>query len=447
MMIFKKAMPRRTFLRGAGAALALPFLDAMVPALAAGTDVSHPLRVGYIYLPTGRIQDAWIPATTGADYVMPATLQPLEPYRKNFLLLSNLDVKAGQGSHSGPCASYLTGVKPSKETNSVGVSVDQVVAKQLGKQTELASLEIGVDSPELAFGAVDGLAGYYTSTISWRNPTTPLPMQINPRKIFERLFGDTDSLDAEATRRRLDKKSSVLDHVSGRVNQLMQSVAASDRHKLEEYLDSVREIERSIQVAEAKTGQVNESPAAQVMRPAGIPDVYADHVKLMFDMMVLAYQTDMTRMITFMLGHEGSNRNYIELGAKDGHHSLTHHKGNPASIELVKKIELHQSTLLAHFIDKMQSIREGDRSLLDNSVIVMGSAHGDANLHLHTNVPVLVLGSAQNRIKSGRHIQYEKGTALSDLHLAVMDMAGVSPAEYLTEKSDASGILKGLDTV
>ena len=447
MMIFKKAMPRRTFLRGTGAALALPFLDAMVPAFAASDIGKSPLRIGYIYLPTGRIQEAWIPATTGADYVMPPSLQPLSAHRDKFLLLSNLDVKAGQGSHSGPCASYLTGVKPSKETNSVGVSVDQIIAKQFGKETELASLEIGVDSPELAFGAVDGLAGYYTSTISWRNPTTPLPMQINPRKVFERLFGDTDTLDAAATRLRLEKKSSVLDHVSGRVNQLMKSVAANDRHKLEEYLDSVRDIERSIQVAESKAANNEETAATDLKRPAGIPTVYADHVKLMFDMMVLAYQTDMTRMITFMLGHEGSNRNYIELGAKDGHHSLTHHKGNPVSIELVKKIELHQSTLLAHFIEKMQSVKEGDGSLLDNSVIVMGSAHGDSNLHLHTNVPVLVLGNAQNRIRTGRHIQYEKGTALSDLHLAVMDMAGVSAEEYLTEKSDASGILKGLDTV
>ncbi len=445
MMIFRKAMQRRTFLRGAGVAMALPFLDAMVPAFAASA--THPLRIGYIYLPTGRIPEAWIPATTGADYEMPATLQPLTAYRDQFLLLSNLDVKAGQGSHSGPCASYLTGIKPSKESNSVGISVDQVIAKQLASQTQLASLEIGVDSPELAFGAVDGLAGYYTSTISWRNPTTPLPMQINPRKVFERLFGDADTLDPEATRIRLAKKNSVLDHVTGRVNQLMSSVGAGDRHKLEEYLDSVRDIERSIQVAESKSAITDQKLVAELQRPAGIPPVYADHVKLMFDMMVLAYQTDMTRMITFMLGHEGSNRNYTELGAKDGHHSLTHHKGNPVSIELVKKIELHQSTLLAHFIEKMQSIKEGDGTLLDNSVIVMGGAHGDANLHLHTNIPVLVLGSAQNKIKSGRHIQYEKGTALSDLHLAVMDMAGVSPAEYLTEKTDASGILKGLDTV
>lgn len=447
MILLKKAMPRRSFLRGAGVALALPFLDAMVPALAASNPGKQPLRIGYIYLPTGRIQDAWIPKTAGAVYEMPPTLQPLAAYRDQFILLSNLDVKAGQGSHSGPCASYMTGVKPSKETNSVGISVDQIIAKQVGKETPLASLEIGVDSPELAFGAVDGLAGYYTSTVSWRNPTTPLPMQINPRKVFERLFGDTDTLDPDAMRLRLEKKSSVLDYVNSRVNRLMTSVGSSDRHKLEEYLDAVREIERSIQIAESRRDITDNSRMNDFSRPAGIPTVYADHVKLMFDMMVLAYQTDMTRMITFMLGHEGSNRNYLELGAKDGHHSLTHHKGNTRSIELVKKIELHQSELLAHFIQRMQSVREADSSLLDNSVIVMGSAHGDANLHLHTNIPVLVLGSAQNRIRTGRHIQYEKGTALSDLHLAVMDMARVSAEEYLTEKSDASGILKGLDTV
>ena len=446
MLIFKKALSRRTFLRGAGATLALPFLDAMVPALAAtGGMVRQPLRIGYIYLPTGRHMEDWIPAATGSDYAMSPTLKPLEKYRDQFLVLSGLDVKAGQGSHSGPCASYMTGMKPSKKTNTVGISVDQVIAKQIGEETQLASMELGVDPPEWAFNRVDGLAGYYTSTICWRNPATPLPTQINPRKVFERLFGDTDSLDPEAMQRRLQRKSSVLDEVSERVRRLMTSVNASDRHKLEEYLDSVRDIERSIEVAEAKTEESAEDlKALGLERPIGVPSLYADHVRLMFDMIVLAYQTDMTRMITFMLGHEGSNRNYLELGAKDGHHSLSHHKGNPESISLIRRIDLHQSELLAYFLEKMTSIREGDASLLDNSVIVTGGAHSDANLHLHTNVPMLVMGGAQGRIKPGRHIQY-RGEAVSDLHLAVMDMAGVSAREYLADGTDASGILKGLD--
>ncbi len=443
MLILKKAIPRRTFLRGAGATLALPFLDAMVPAMAAEMG-KQPLRIGYIYLNTGRHMDSWIPRTTGRDYEMSPTLAPLAKHRDDFLVLSGLDVVAGKGSHSGPCASYMTGVTPTKSESPVAVSVDQIIAKQIGEETQLASMELGVDPPEWAFNRVDGLAGYYTSTISWRNPHTPLPTQINPRKVFERLFGDTDSLDPVAMRRRLERKTSVLDEVSERVRRLMTGVNASDRYKLEEYLDSVREIERSIEVAERKTAESAVDFASMGLeRPVGIPSLYEDHVKIMFDMIVLAYQTDMTRMITFMMGHEGSNRNFLELGAKDGHHSLSHHKGNPESINLVKKIELHQSNLLAYFMDKMTSIKEGDSSLLDNSVIVTGGAHSDANLHLHDNVPMMVMGNAQGQLKTGEHIQY-KGEAVSDLHLAVMKMGNIDPAEFLTERSDASGVLKGI---
>jgi hypothetical protein len=443
MMIFKKAIPRRSFLRGAGATLALPFLDAMVPAFAAEMG-KQPLRIGYIYLNTGREMNSWIPRTTGSNYEMSPTLAPLAKYRDDFMVLSGLDVKAGQGSHSGPCASYMTGVKPSKSGDGVGISVDQIIAKQIGEETQLASMELGVDPPEWAFNRVDGLAGYYTSTISWRNPNTPLPTQINPRKVFERLFGDTDSLDPVAMQQRLQRKTSVLDEVSERVKRLMTSVNASDRYKLEEYLDSVREIERGIEVAERKTADSADDLASMGLeRPVGVPSVYADHVKIMFDMIVLAYQTDMTRMITFMMGHEGSNRNYLELGAKDGHHSLTHHKGNPESINLVKRIDLHQSEMLAYFMEKMSSINEGDSTLLDNSIIVTGGAHSDANMHLHTNVPMMVMGKAQNMLKTGRHIQFN-GVAVSDLHLAVMKMGNIDPAEYLTDRSDASGILPGI---
>jgi hypothetical protein len=435
MLIFKKALHRRTFLKGAGAAIALPFLDAMVPAFASEAG-KQPLRIGYIYLNTGREMQDWIPKTTGSDYALSPTLQPMAKYRDNFLVLSGLDVKAGKGSHSGPCAAYMTGVTPRKSDNAVGISVDQIIAKQIGEETQLASMELGVDPPEWAFNRVDGLAGYYTNT--------PLPTQINPRKVFERLFGDTDSLDPVAMQRRLERKTSVLDEVSERVRNLMTSVDANDRRKLEEYLDSVREIERSIEVAERKTAESSVDLANMGLeRPVGIPSLYADHVRLMFDMMVLAYQTDMTRMITLMMGHEGSNRNYLELGAKDGHHSLSHHKGNPESIRLVKRIDQHQSEQLAYFMEKMTSIKEGDSTLLDNSVIVTGGAHSDANLHLHTNVPMMVMGKAQGKLITGRHIQYN-GEAVSDLHLAVMQMGNIDPSEYLTDRSDASGVLKGI---
>jgi hypothetical protein len=446
MMIFKKAIQRRTFLRGAGAALALPLLDAMVPALATTGAAKQPLRMGYIYLPTGRHMEEWLPKTVGAGYEMPPTLAPLAKFREDFLVLSGLDIVNGKGTHARPAAAYLTGVAPSKKDNSVGISVDQIIARQIGEQTQLASMELGVDPPEWAFDRVDGLSGYYTSTISWRTASTPLPRQINPRQTFERLFGDTDTLDPEAMRRRMEKKTSVLDEVSERVKNLMSSVNAGDRHKLEEYLDSVRDIERSIQVAESKVDNDEDIASVDMARPAGIPPLYGDHVKLMFDLMVLAYQTDMTRVISFMLGHEGSNRNYLELGAKDGHHSLTHHKGKTESIELLKKIELHQSELMAYFFNKMQSITDGESTLLDNSVIIVGGSHSDSNLHLSTNLPTLVFGKAQNKIRSGRHIQY-KGDPISNLHLAVMDIANISPEEFRTENSDSTGILPGLGTV
>ena len=443
MMIFKKAIPRRSFLKGAGAAVAIPFLDAMVPALAAiGGAGQRPFRIGYVYLPTGRIMDHWIPATTGSDYTLTPTLAPLAKHRNEMLVLSGLDVKAGKGSHSGPAASYMTGITPSRETNTVGISVDQIIAKQIGQQTSLASMELGLDPPEWAGGAVDGLAGYYTSTISWRTESTPLPRQVNPRSVFERLFGDTDSLDPEALRRRMESKSSVLDSVSEGVKRLMTTVGPTDKHKLQEYFDAVRDIERGIEVTEAKT--LNEGfVETDIMRPAGIPVLFEDHANLMFDMMLLAYQTDMTRMISFMLGHEGSNRNYLELGAKDGHHSLTHHKGRQEAIDLVKKIELHQSQILSRFISKMKAISDGDGSLLDNTIIVAGGAHSDSNLHLHTDVPTLVFGASSKNVKGGRHIRYD-ADAVSDLHLAVMEMAEVSSEEYLSEKSDATGVLQGL---
>ena len=444
MMIFKKAIQRRTFLKGAGAAMALPFLDAMTPALAASS-ATPPFRVGYVYLPTGRFMENWLPATTGANFEMTPTLAPFASHRDSMLVLSGLDVKAGKGSHSGPCASYLTGITPAKKTNTVGISVDQIIAKQIGQETALASMELGLDPPEWAGGNVDGLAGYYTSTISWRNPNTPLPRQVNPRLVFERLFGDTDALNQQALRERIESKSSVLDSVSEGVKRLMASVNAGDRHKLEEYFDSVREIERGIQVTEQKFLGEQGLKDTDIKRPAGIPVLFADHTRLMFDMMLLAYQTDMTRMISFMLGHEGSDRNYLELGAKDGHHSLTHHKGRAEAIELVKKIDLHQSELLAEFIGKMKSIKEGNGSLLDNTIIIAGGAHSDGNLHLHTDVPTLVFGGTVKNVQGGRHIRYES-EPVSNLHLAVMEMANVSADEYLSEKTDATGVLKGLTT-
>jgi hypothetical protein len=450
MMIFKKAIPRRTFLRGAGAAIALPFLDAMIPAFAAADAAARPLRLGYVYLPLGRIMENWTPKQTGTDFELTPALKPLADYRDQMLLISGLDIKAADlkpgergGPHARPCAAYLTGVHPFN--NSVGISVDQVIAKEVtGKHTPLASMQLGTDPAEWAGGNEVDYEGFYRSTVSWSTPTTPLPTQDNPRKIFERLFGDTDSVDPEAMRQRIARQGSVLDSVSGRVNKLMSSINTNDRYKLEEYLTAVRDIERGIQVAEAKTVS-GDGVAHDMKRPAGIPALYADHARLLFDLMFLAFQTDMTRVITLMMGHEGTNRNYTELGAKDGHHSLSHHKGFSAAIELLKKIDVHQSELLAEFLAKMRSTQDGDgTTLLDNTLLFTGSAMSDANNHLHNDVPIALFGSAQGRIKGGRHVRHD-GVPLSNLHLAVLEMFGAPAEEFLSgETSDATGVLKGL---
>lgn len=452
MMIFKKAMPRRTFLRGAGATIALPFLDAMIPAFAASTNAARPpLKLGYIYLPVGRIMENWTPKTTGKSFELTPSLEPFAPYREKMLVLSGLDVKAADllpgergGPHARPCAAYLTGAHPFKDR--VGISFDQIVAKHAGQHTPLASMELGIDPPAWAGQGEGDYSGFYTSTMSWRTATTPLPIQNNPRRVFERLFGDTDSLDPETMKRRIERKSSVLDSVSERVGAMKGSVNAADRYKLDEYLDAVRDIERGIQVAESRTATDNGSEARKsATRPSGIPAGYAEHGRLMFDMMYLAFQTNMTQVIAFMLGHEGTNRNFNELGAKNGHHSLSHHKGDSTAIELLKKVDLYQSELVAHFLRKMEDTKEIDgTSLLDNSVIVAGSGLSDANNHVHNNVPVAMFGGAQGKIRGGRHLTYNS-EPISNLHLAVLDMFGAPSNEYFeNHTADATGALKGL---
>lgn len=452
MIILKKSMPRRTFLQGAGASLALPFLDAMIPAFAASSGAARPpLRMGFIYLPVGRIMENWTPEVEGSDFEITPTLEPLASFRDQMVVVSGLDVKAADllpgergGPHARPCAAYLTGAHPFPDR--VGISFDQLAAKHVGRDTPLASMELGIDPPEWAGQGAGDYSGFYTSTMSWRSPTTPLPIQNNPRKVFERLFGDTDTLDPEALRLRMERKSSVLDSVSDRVSKMKASVSPEDRYKLDEYLDAVREIERGIQVVETRQASGDSTAADKdITRPTGIPSDYAEHGRLMYDMMYLAYQTNMTRVIAFMLGHEGTNRNYTELGANDGHHSLSHHKGDKTAIEHLKKVDLYQSELLAYFFDKMRAAKEVDgTSLLDNSIFVLGSGLSDANNHVHNDVPVVLIGGAQGRIRGGRHLRFA-GEPLSNLHMTVMNLFDVPTEEYFeNETADATGVLPGI---
>jgi hypothetical protein len=448
MMNFQKSIPRRTFLRGVGTTLALPLLDSMVPAFASAATgaATSPLRLCYIYVPVGRIMDRWTPKTLGANFEFTPTLAPLAPFRDQLLVVSGLNIKAadplpgeGGGNHARPSAAYLTGVHPKPGAN-LGISVDQVIAKETAKHTQIASLELGIDPPEFNGGDEGAYSGYYRSTISWRGATTPLPTEHNPRKVFERMFGDSDSTDPAARMRRILRQRSVLDSVLARVSRLSREVGAGDRAKLDEYLEAVRDVERRIQVAET-TSASSEMPAME--RPSGIPATYGEHATLMFDLQLLAFQTDLTRVITFMMGHEGTNRTYREVGARDGHHSLSHHKGQVEAIETVARIDLYQSKQFAYFLDKMRATRDGAGTLLDHSVVVYGSALSDGNAHYHNNVPILVAGNANGRVKGGRHVQYE-GLPLSNLHMAILDMMSVSEQAYLSKDSDATGKLEGL---
>ncbi len=452
MMNFKKAIPRRTFLRGVGTTIALPLLDSMVPAFAKPMDEARKpvIRLSTCFVPNGRIMKSWTPAVEGAGFEMSPTLQPLAPFRDHMVVLSGLNIKAADpignepgGVHARPCAAFLTGIHP-KPGGAVGISLDQVVAKAYAKETQLASLELGLDSPE--FASTDGsYSAYYLNTISWRSGTTPLPMEINPRAVFERMFGDSDSNDPAERARRVQKERSVLDSVTDGVARLLGASGPSDRAKLSEYLDAIRDIERRIQVAEKATAEEQVAEGKQGMeRPVGIPTTFAEHSKLMLDLQVVALQSDMTRVISFMMGREQTDRNYREIGIGDGHHPLSHHKEMPENIALVEQIDLYQTKMFAYFLDKLRSTKDGDGSLLDHSIILFGSSLSDANYHVHNNVPMVLAGGAAGQLKGGRHVKYP-GLPLSNLHLAILDMMKVPAEGYLDSKySDATGKLEQL---
>ena len=445
MMIFKKAIPRRTFLRGVGTTLALPMLDSMVPALAAkgNTAAQQPVRLTFTYGPNGRIMNKWTPAKEGAAFELTPTLEPLAPFRDRLLVLSGLNIKAADpignepgGVHARPCAAFLTGIHP-KPGGAMGISADQLAARELGKQTQLGSLELAMDSADI-LGAADGAySDAYTKTISWRSPTTPLPTENNPRKVFERLLGESANTDPAERLRRIQKKHSILDFVSRDVASLLRDVGPSDRAKLTEYLDATRDIERRIQIAEQQASR----KLPEMERPAGVPSTYSEHAKLMFDLQVLAYQGDLTRVVTFMLGRESGDRAYREIGIGDGHHSLSHHSGNAEAIRLCSQVDAFHSKMFAYFLEKMQSTPDGDGSLLDHSIIVYGSALSDGNAHVHNDVPMLLLGGGTSRIQGGRHIRYP-GYPMSNLLLTILDRAGIPADGYLDSKySDATGKL------
>ena len=425
MIITKKALPRRTFLRGMGATVALPLLDAMVPSMTAlaRTPAAPVRRLGFVYMPMGCDLPRWTPPGDTLAELSP-TLQSLAPVVDQLTVISNLELKnAYPGTHATSNAAFLSAAK-AKWTEStdyyLGTTVDQIAAKQIGQQTLLPSLEMSMDLLQTIGQCDNGYACVYQNNLSWSSPTSPLPAEAHPRIVFERLFGEGGTtLDREAALRR---RASLLDSVREDMSRLQSTLGPEDRTRVGQYLETVREVERRIQQAEAAT---QDSPLPDLDRPAGVPPAYADHAKLMFDLQVLALQGDITRVITFQLARETSNRTYPEIGVADPHHPLTHHGGDPEKIARMAKINAFHVSLFAYFVEKLKATPEGTGSLLDHSLYLYGSGMGNPNVHDHVNLPIIVAGGGGTGLKGGRHIRYAEPTPLANLHLTLLERAGV----------------------
>jgi len=429
MIIRQRTISRREMLRGVGAALALPLLDAMTPALLSQSraTVAPIHRFGVMYIPNGMIMNKWTPALDGAAYELSPTLSALAPWRDQLLVLSNLACVPTPGrpggAHAKASTRFLTDISPptSETWLDAGISVDQILARETSKQTQLASLELAIENGETA-GACDvGFACVYTNTISWKSANSPLATQNNPRAVFERMFGDAGNTDARARLTRIRQQRSVLDSVTKEAARLQGALGPNDRLKLEEYLESIRDVERRIQLAEHQ----NDQNLPVVDRPVGIPASYDDHVKLMCDLQVLAYQTDLTRVITLMLGREFSGVTYPQAGVPDAHHPVTHHAGEAEKIAKVEKINAYHVTQFAYLLNKMRSTPDGDGTLLDHSTLIYGTGMGECNAHDPRNIPLLLAGGGAGTLKGGRHIRYPKETPLANLHLTLLDNFGV----------------------
>jgi uncharacterized protein DUF1552 len=444
-IITGKHLARRTFLRGIGAAIALPMLDSMRPALAANS--AAPVRIAFAYIPNGVILKDWKPAAEGRAYEFTRILKPLEPHRDVFSVLSGLDQRNanalgdGGGDHARAGACFLTGVHPKKTSGSdihAGISADQIAALEIGKRTRFPSLELGCDDSRVVGGCDSGYSCAYTNSISWRTPTTPMPPEINPRVVFERLFGSEDlSLDPETRARRAANRRSVLDLVQDDTSQLTGKLGTADRRKIDEYLTAVREIEKRIESAETDNRQIDPG----LDKPSGIPTTFDDYLGLMFDLQLAAFRTDLTRISTIVLGREGSRRVYPEIGVADPHHPLSHHRNQEEPIEKLTKINTFHVQILAGYLAKLKTTQDGDGTLLDHTLFVYGSAISDGNRHTHEDLPVLLAGRGNGSVKPGRHIVFPTGTPLTNLYMTMLDRAGVHP-EYI---GDSNGKLEGLD--
>jgi hypothetical protein len=440
MFITKKSLSRRTFLRGATAAVSLPFLDAMVPALSAQSGTSTP-RLGFIYFANGVIQNQWKPTTTGHGFELPPTLKPLAPVKDQINVISGLaHLQAdtfgdGTGDHPRASAAWLTGVhaydrtQPGVEVR-LATTADQIAAQVIGRDSHVASLELTVDFPTQ--GACDSGDCFYVNTVSWRNPTTPNPAETHPRIVFERLFGTGGS--AAQRRAQARDRGSILDSVIAEVNSLSKTLGHGDRTKLDEYLDSVREIESRIQKTESQTASSLQLPD----RPVDVPDSFDEYTKMMLDLVALGYQADVTRVFSMIFARELSSRTFASIGVAEQHHAVSHHRNDPDLIVKKAKIDTYHVQLLAYFLTRLQSTKDGDGSLLDHSLILYGGGMGDGNLHRHFDLPCLLAGNLGGKLKTGYHLQYPDNTPMTNLLVTLLDKAG-APVEKL---GDSTGPLK-----
>jgi len=439
--ITRKSLPRRTFLRGVGASFALPLLDAMIPAATAAikTPAIGVRRLGYIFMPMGCDESRWTPGSEDTLDKLSPILDSLKPVKDKMTIFTNMELRpAYPGSHATSNSSFLSAAKAKVTESSdyyLGTTADQVAAQQIGHQTQLPSLELAMDLMQTVGQCDNGYACVYQNNLSWSSPTTPLPAEAHPRLVFENLFGEGGT---PAERRvALRERASLLDSIADDMNRLKRELGASDQARVSEYLDSIREVERRIQNAEADS---KDNPLPDLERPMGVPASYADHARLMFDLQLLAFQGDITRVTTFQIARETSNRTYPEIGVPDPHHPLSHHGDDPDKIARMAKINAFHVSLFAEYLEKLQNTREGNGSLLDNVLLLYGSGIGNPNVHNHTNLPIILAGGAAGGMKGNRHVRYKKPTPLANLHLTILDKVGVK----LDTFGDSNGKIENL---
>ena len=438
MFITKKALSRRTFLQGAGTAIALPFLESMIPAVATAAAVAPVKRFGVVYHPNGVIYDKWLPTGTGSNFELSFTLSGLQKFKDKLIVMTGLAsdqaeaIGDGGGDHSRASGSYLTGVHVKKSDSLVenSMSMDQILAKEFGRDTQLSSLQMTADDNSMLGSCDLGYSCAYSSTLSWLTPTLPLMAENNPRVLFQRMFGSSDSTDKNVRASRLRQDRSLLDSVNERVNELQRKLGPADNRKINDYLASLRDVERRIQKAEEQSSK--ELPG--VTQPAGIPDNFDGHVRLLYDLQLLAFQSDVTRVVTFMYGREQTGRPYPQIGVPEPHHPVTHHQNDPVKMDKCVKIQSYHVALFADYLEKLKNTPDGDGSLLDHTIILFGAGISNSDRHTHGPLPTVVVGGGAGTIKGGRHLVFPEHTPLTNLQLTLLSKLGF-PAEKLGDST------------